>query len=78
VVYVSGSVANARSVELSSGYAGSGLTVLADTDGTVIAQYRATHATMGTTIVIDSAGVVRLNEDYKDGARLRAALSALP
>jgi peroxiredoxin len=75
VDYVSGSVANARSVELSSGYAGSGLTVLVDTDHAVLDLY---HATMGTTVVIDSAGVVRLNEDYKDGSRLRSALSALP
>jgi peroxiredoxin len=75
VDYVSGSVANARSAELASGYAGSGLTVLADTDHAVLGLF---HGTMGTTVVIDAAGVVHLNEDYKDGSRLRSALAALP
>jgi peroxiredoxin len=75
VDYVSGSVADAQSAELSSGYSGSGFTVLADTNQAVLGSY---HATMGTTVVIDPAGVVHLNEDYKDGSRLRSALSALP
>ena len=75
VDYVSGSVANARNAELSNGYSGSGFTVLADTGQNVLNSF---HATMGTTILIDPAGVVRLNEDYKDGSRLRSALSALP
>jgi hypothetical protein len=75
VDYVSGSVVNARNAELSNGYAGSGFTVLADTTLAVLDLF---HGTMGTTVVIDRAGIVRLNEDYKDGARLRASLSALP
>jgi peroxiredoxin len=75
VDYVSGSAAGARTAELSNGYAGSGFTVLADTDQAVLNRF---HATMGTTVLIDNAGVVHLNEDYKDGARLRSALSALP
>jgi len=75
VDYVSGSVANARNAELSSGYSGSGFTVLADTNQAVLGSF---HATMGTTIVVDPSGVVHLNEDYKDGSRLRSALSALP
>jgi hypothetical protein len=33
---------------------------------------------MGTTVVIDKAGVVRMNEDYKDGLRLQAVLAGLP
>jgi hypothetical protein len=57
VDYVSGSVANARSAELSNGYANSGFSVLADTGLSVLGLY---HGTMGTTIVIDKAGVVRL------------------
>ena len=75
VDYVSGSVVNARNAEVSNGYAGSGFTVLADTNLDVLSLF---HATMGTTVVVDQAGVVRLNEDYKDGARLRTVLSALP
>ncbi len=75
VDYVSGSIANARNAELSNGYSGSGFTVLADTNQAVLGSF---HATMGTTVVIDPAGVVLLNEDYKDGSRLRSALSALP
>jgi peroxiredoxin len=75
VDYVSGSIANARSAEISNGYAGSGFTVLADTGLSVLHLY---HGTMGTTVVIDAAGVVRMNEDYKDGSRLRSALAALP
>jgi len=75
VDYVSGSVAAASSEELANGYTGSGFTVLADTHQTVLSLYQ---ATMGTTIVVDSAGVVRMNEDYKDGARLQAVLAGLP
>ena len=36
------------------------------------------QATMGITIVIDRAGVVRMNEDYKDGVRLQTVLAGLP
>ncbi|NTW58506.1 MAG: redoxin domain-containing protein [Nitrospirae bacterium] len=75
VDYVSGSVAGAQNAELSNGYAGSGFTVLADTQQTVLGLYQ---ATMGTTVVIDRTGVIRMNEDYKDGTRLKAALAALP
>jgi len=75
VDYVSGSIASARNAELSNGYASSMFTVLADTGQTILGSF---HATMGTTIVIDTAGIVHMNEDYKDGARLRTALSTLP
>jgi peroxiredoxin len=75
VDYVSGTVADARNAEISNGYDGSGFTVLADTQQTVLGLYR---ATMGTTIVIDRTGVVRMNEDYKDGSRLQTVLSNLP
>jgi hypothetical protein len=75
VDYVSGTVADARNSELSNGYDGSGFTVLADTQQTVLNLYQ---ATMGTTVVIDRAGVIRMNEDFKDGTRLDAALVALP
>ena len=73
VDYVSGSVAGAAQAQLAGGF--SDFIVLADTQQIVLNQYR---ATMQTTVVIDSAGVVRMNESYKDGTRLQAALSSLP
>lgn len=75
VDYVSGSVAGTRNSEITNGYAGSGFTVLADTNQAVLSLY---NATMGTTVVIDSAGVVRMNEDYKDGSKLVSTLGGLP
>jgi hypothetical protein len=33
---------------------------------------------MGTTVVIDRTGTVRMNEDFKDGTRLQTVLTALP
>jgi len=74
VDYVSGTVADAGHSELSNGYAGSGFTVLADTTQSVLNLY---HATMGTTVVIDKTGMIRMNEDYKDD-RLTAVLTGLP
>ena len=74
VDYVSGSVADAASA--AGSFAGPGhFIVLADTQQTVMNLYQ---ATMETTVVIDSAGVVRMNESYKNGARLQAVLSSLP
>ena len=73
VDYVSGSVERSRSAQLSNGYAA--LNVLVDSDETVLNQF---NATMGTTVVIDSSGIVRMNEDYKDGSKLYNTLEALP
>jgi hypothetical protein len=56
-------------------FAPADFTVLADTDQSVLNLY---HATMGTTAVIDGGGVVRMNEDYKDGTKLRQTLESLP
>ena len=75
VDYVSGSVSDAANAQIIYGYAGSGFTVLADTNQTVLNLYQ---ATMGTTVVVDASGVVRMNEDYKDGVRLQNALAGLP
>ena len=75
VDYVSGSVADARNAQISNGYAGPEFTVLADTNQAILNAY---SATMGTTVVIDSSGTIRMNEDYKDGVRLLDALAALP
>jgi len=73
VDYVTGSVSNARSAQLSNGYAG--MQVLVDADQAVFDLYQ---ASMGTTIVIDSAGIVKMNEDYKDGVKLAETLKVLP
>lgn len=75
VDYVSGSLQEAKDAELSNGFSGSGMTVLADIDRAVLSGYT---ATMSTAVVIDAQGVVRMNEDYKDGTRLSAVLSGLP
>ncbi len=73
VDYVSGSVSDAAQAQLADGF--SDFIVLADTQQTVMHLYQ---ATMQTTVVIDSAGVVRMNESYKDGSRLQEVLSSLP
>jgi peroxiredoxin len=73
VDYVSGSVSASRAAQLSNGYATS--TVLVDTDQTLFNLY---NASMGTVVVVDGTGIVRMNEDYKDGVKLRQTLDALP
>lgn len=75
VDYVSGSVAESRNAQISNGYATAPFAVLADTNQTVLNLYQ---ATMGTTVVIDSSGVVLMNEDYKDGTKLQTILRGLP
>ncbi len=73
VDYVTGSVTASRSAQVSNGYAN--LTVLAD-------QYQELMETfkggMGITVVIGADGIVRMNEDYKDGSKLRQVLAELP
>ncbi len=74
VDYVTGSVAASRAAQLSNGFAD--IETLVDADQTLFDLYQ---ASMGTTIVIDSAGnIVRMNEDYKDGVKLIEILQALP
>ena len=74
VDYVSGSVPFSRSNQVASGY--TDFTVLVPTSDSFTKLYQ---ATMGTTVVIDANGqVVRMNEDYLDGNKLRATLEALP
>lgn len=74
VDYVSGTVVAARSAQFSYGFGNSGFIVIADTDNTASSLY---GGTMGTTIVIDRGGIVRMNESYKSG-RLASILSTLP
>jgi peroxiredoxin len=75
VDYVSGSVADAANAAVANGDAGGVFTILADTGHFLLNGYQ---ATMGSTVVIDSTGVIRMNEDFKDGSRLQAVLAALP
>lgn len=73
VDYVSGSVTHVRSAQLSNGYAD--FKVLADIND---AAENGFNATMGTTVVVNSSGVIVMNEDYKDGSRLIDILETLP
>ena len=75
VDYVSGSVADAANAAAANGYAGGVFTTLADLGQLMLGSYQ---ATMGTTVVIDSGGIIRMNEDYRDGLNLQAALANLP
>ena len=73
VDFVSGSVSASRAAQLSNGYAS--INTLVDANQVVFDLY---DASMGTTVVIDSAGnIVRMNEDYKDGLKLTETLQAL-
>lgn len=73
VDYVNGSLSNAYSSQLASGYGD--ITTLVDIDRNIEALY---DGTMGTTIVIGSDGIVRMNQDYSDGSKLGQVLKALP
>ncbi len=75
VDYLTGSVAGAASSASANGYTGGVFTTLADTNQTLTNIFQ---GTMGTTVVVDSTGIVRMNEDYRDGAKLRTVLTALP
>ena len=75
VDYLSGSVADAAAAASASGFASGAIAVLADLENQMEAAYK---GTMGTTVVVDRSGVIRMNEDYKDGTRLQAVLSSLP
>jgi peroxiredoxin len=75
VDYVSGSVSGAARSASENGYAGGVFTTLADMTHTLINSFQ---GTMGTTVVIDSTGIIRMNEDYRDGSNLRATLATLP
>ena len=72
VDYVSGSVAQSRNSQVSNGYAS--LTILADTDQSLLEQF---NSTMGSVVVIDDQNNILMNEDYKNGARLIDVLEAL-
>jgi peroxiredoxin len=74
VDYVSGSISVSLATQQAYGY--TGIDTLVDADQSVLDLYQ---ATMGTTVVINSAGyIVEMNEDYKDGVKLTETLQALP
>ena len=75
VDYVSGSVDDARNAQQDNGYANSGFIVVADTAHAIQNAYK---GTMGTTVVIDKSGVIGMNEDFKNGAKLMNILDTLP
>ncbi|MDT8446577.1 MAG: hypothetical protein RRB13_06730 [bacterium] len=70
--YVSGSSAATARELVESGFASSGLTALADVNQAAVGEF---NGTMGITLVFDQAGVLHLNEDFKDGTRTEAALA---
>ncbi|MCP5207135.1 MAG: hypothetical protein H7A01_08050 [Hahellaceae bacterium] len=72
VDYVSGSVSQSRRSQVENGY--QALTVIADSDQSLLDQF---HATMATTVVISQDKLVLLNEDFKNGARLIDTLNTL-
>jgi len=75
VDYINGTVADAATAASASGYAGGIFSILADTNHILLNNFQ---GTMGTTIVVDSTGIIRMNEDYRDGTRLQATLAGLP
>ena len=72
VDFVSGSVLLSRDAQLSNGFAD--IETLVDVDQAVFNLYQ---ASMGTTVVIDNAGIVRMNEYYEDGTKLTDVLTNL-
>lgn len=73
VDYVTGSISDSRAAQEANGFAD--MEVLVDIGQALFTTYR---ASMGTTVLIDASGIVRMNEDYKDGARLLSTLEQLP
>ena len=73
VDYVTGAISASRTAQESSGF--TDIETLVDVSQVVFDLY---DASMGTTVVIDKGGIVRMNEDYKDGVKLIEILQALP
>ncbi len=72
VDYVSGSVSQSLEAQRASGFLG--MTIGVDLDNEVTRTFR---GTMATVVVINKEGRLLLNEDYKDGARLKQVLDGL-
>ena len=74
VDYLSGSTALTLISQQEAGFTGGGWLAAADPGQVVTGIY---DATMGTTVVIDRDGVVRMNEDFRTGENLLAILKQL-
>jgi peroxiredoxin len=74
VDYLSGSTENTKIAQQDAGFAGGAWRAAADPGQVVTAIY---NATMGTTVVIDRDGIVRMNEDLRTGENLVAILNEL-
>ena len=73
VDYVTGSITNSRAAQEAYGF--TDIETLVDINQVVFDLY---DASMATTVVIDKDGIIRMNEDYKDGVKLTETLLALP
>ncbi len=74
VDYLSGSTALTRQSQQEAGFTGAGWLAAADPGQVVTGIFK---GTMGTTVVIDRNGVVRMNEDFRTGENLTAVLKEL-
>lgn len=74
VDFVSGSVSSAKSSARAYGFDSTEFVVLADTERTIRDQL---GGNMGITLVIDSTGIIKLNQEYRSGEEIDASLSIL-
>lgn len=74
VDYVSGSIASTTVSEAVNGYAGSVFTSIADENQTILNQL---NGAMGKTIVINNAGIIQMNEDFRTGDKLISVLNTI-
>ena len=74
VDYVNATLDDAQSARNASGYANSGLILLLDHKNQV---QNAFDGTMGIVVVVNPAGEVLLQEDFKDGTKLKQVLNQL-
>ncbi len=74
VDYVSGSIASTTVSEAVNGYAGSVFTTIADENQSILNQF---HGAMGKTIVIDTNGIIQMNEDFRTGDALIQTLNRI-
>ncbi len=72
VDYVSGSIASTTVSEAVNGYAGSIFTTIADENQSILTQL---NGAMGKTIVINNAGIIQMNEEYRTGDKLISVLN---
>ncbi len=72
VDYLTNSVANTRQTQLSQGW--DGFDTISDFDNALENQF---DGTMAITVVIDKNSIVKLNEEFKNGARLKDVLNTL-